>query len=97
MFVFSIYHFHKLSYRSHGSGGGGGFLMNVLPVGGYSTDRSKDLVLIGSVTWKLNSLNFIDLPVFKKVKGHTSKLMFYVQIVQKEYEEIQISHAKKID
>ena len=45
----------------------------------------------------LNSLNFIDLPVFKKVKGHTSKLMFYVQIVQKEYEEIQISHAKKID
>lgn len=48
-------------------------------------------------TWLLNSLNFIDLPVFKKVKGHTSRSMYYIQIMQNEYEEIQISHAQKID
>lgn len=45
----------------------------------------------------LNSLNFIDLPVFKKVKGHTSRSIYYIQIVQNEYEEIQIGHAQKID
>lgn len=48
-------------------------------------------------TWLLNSLNFIDLPVFKKVKGHTSRSMYYIQVVQNEYEEIQISHAQKTD
>lgn len=50
-------------------------------------------------TWLLNSLNFIDLPVFKKkkIKGHTSRSMYYIQIVQNEYEEIQMSHAQKID
>lgn len=68
MFVFSIYHFHKLSYRSHGSGGGGGFLMNVLPVGGYSTDRSKDLVLIGSVTWNKSFGGSLPQFVFLSIK-----------------------------
>ena len=45
----------------------------------------------------LNSLNFIDLAVFKKVKGRPSRSMYDIQILQNEYEEIQISHAQKID
>lgn len=42
--------------------------MNVPPVGGYSTDRSKDLVLIGSVTWNKSFSGSLPQFVFLSVK-----------------------------